>query len=65
MKNGKALGMMLKNNSSKNENLLKMYFPQASQDEDEFVSSSETYLEKVALHHFLTNESSAVMVPSE
>ncbi len=34
--------------------------PQAIQDVDEFVSSSEQIWRNVALHHLLTNESSAV-----
>ncbi len=46
--------------SPKNEYLLNSTHFQAIQDVDEFVSSSEQIWRNLALHHLLTNGSSAV-----
>ncbi len=36
--------------------MLRLYSPQAIQDVDEFVSSSEEIWRNIAVHHLLTNE---------
>ncbi len=45
----------------KNKTILEMYSPQAIRDADEFVSSLEQIWRSLALHHFLTNRSCAVI----
>ncbi len=50
----------LKENFTKNEKCCKLTHPQAIQDVDEFVSSSEQIWRNLALHHLLTIGSSAV-----